>query len=76
MTKEQLESVLDRVRLWPPELQAEAVNLLLALEAEDDARIDLTPKELADLEEGLAEADRGDFVPEGEVNAFFDKFRR
>ncbi len=36
MTKEQIESLLERVRHWPKPLQEEAVEMLLAIEAMGD----------------------------------------
>jgi predicted transcriptional regulator len=74
MTKEQIEAVLERVKTWPEERQEDAAAVLLAMEEanEDD---ELTDEDWADLEEGLAEADRGELVPEEEMKAFFDKYR-
>lgn len=76
MTREQLDAIFDRVRAWPAERQEEAAAILLALEFEaDDEPAELTEEELADLNEGLAEADRGDFVPDEEMKAFFKRYR-
>ena len=74
MTKDQIEAVLERVKTWPEDRQEDAAALLLAMEEanEDD---ELTDEDWADLEEGLAEADRGELVPEEEMKAFFDKYR-
>ena len=76
MTKEQLDAVFDRVRSWPSELQEEAIAVLLALEAEkDDEPVELTADEIADLNEGLAEIDRGEFVSDEDMKAFFKRYR-
>ena len=76
MTREQLDALFDRVRSWPEERQQDAAAILLALEAEtDDEPVELSEEELADLNEGLAEADRGEFVPDGEMKAFFKRYR-
>ena len=74
MTKEQIEAIFDRVRTWPDERLEDVATVLLEMEAanEDD---ELTDEDWADLEEGLAEADRGELVPEEEMKAFFDKYR-
>jgi predicted transcriptional regulator len=36
----------------------------------------LSDEERADIEQGLAEADRGEFAAEAEVAAVFNRFRR
>ena len=74
MTKEQIEAIFDRVRTWPDERLEDVATVLLEMEAanEDD---ELTDEDWADLEEGLAEADCGELVPEEEMKAFFDMYR-
>jgi predicted transcriptional regulator len=74
MTKEQIEEILNRVRTWPADLQEDAVRMLLAMEATDAEPLELTPEEIADLEEALAEADRGEFATEEEVKAVFRRY--
>lgn len=77
MTREQLQAIFERIRSWPSERQDEAAAILLALEAEaEDEPIELTDEDWADLNEGLAEADRGEFVPDHEMKAFFKHHRR
>lgn len=66
MTKHEIRAVLDRVLEWPRELQEEAAALLLALEG-TDAFYDPTDEEQAVVEKGLAEAERGEFASEEEV---------
>jgi hypothetical protein len=75
MTNE-IRAILDRVQAWPAEQQQLAYNLLTWIETkgEDDAS-DLTDEDWADLEEGLAEADRGEFASEEELKALFDRYR-
>jgi predicted transcriptional regulator len=75
MTKDQIEAVLERVKTWPEERQEEAVQLLLALEAEPDVYV-LSEEERAAIEEGFAEADRGEFATDEEMAAFFERIRR
>jgi hypothetical protein len=74
MTKEQIEAIFDRVRTWPAERLEDVAAVLLAMEEanEDD---DLTDEDWADLEEGLAEADRGEFASDEEVKAVLDRYR-
>jgi hypothetical protein len=74
MTKEQIEAVLERVKTWPEDRQEDAVAVLLEMEAANED-VELTDEDWADLEEGLAEADRGELLSEEEMKAFFDKYR-
>ncbi|KAA2236368.1 hypothetical protein [Salinarimonas soli] len=75
MTKEQIDDILDRVRTWPPERQADAAAVLLRMEEQDLAALDLTDEEIADLEEALREAEREEPVPDHEMKALFDRYR-
>jgi hypothetical protein len=75
MTKEQIEAVLDRVRSWPADRQEEAISVLLAMEAERNDKYYLSAEERADLEEALAEMDRGEVASQAEVNAVFRRSR-
>ncbi len=75
MTKEQIDEVLNRIRFsWPPDRQADLVNIALSMEASDAEPLELTPEEIADLEEALAEADRGEFASDEEVQAVFRRY--
>jgi hypothetical protein len=76
MTKDQLEALFDRVRAWPPEKQAEAVDVLHWLEGQDRNIYILSPEERADIEEGIAELDRGEVASDDEVAATFARFRK
>lgn len=71
MTKDQIESVLDRVRQWPQDRQEEAVDLLLALEARAEDVYRPTAEQQAELEETLREIERGEVASEEEVAAAF-----
>ena len=76
MTKEQIDTILDRVRTWPADRQEEAAAMLLVLEAEANEDAEEPSEELlADLREAEAEADRGGFVPNEEMKAFFAQYR-
>lgn len=77
LTKE-IQAIVDRIRNWPADKQQLAYDLLTWIEAKDegvDDASDLTEEDWADLEEGLAEADRGEFVSEEEMKALFDRYR-
>ena len=75
MTKEQIEAIFERVRAWPAERQERAISLLLAVEAETDEVYVLSAEERADLQEALAEMDRGEVASQAEVDAAFRRSR-
>jgi len=75
MTKEQIAAILERVKTWPEDRQRDVVDILLQMEAANECEDDLTEEDWADLERGLEEARRGEFVPAAEMKAFFDKYR-
>jgi predicted transcriptional regulator len=75
MTKEQIETVLDRVRSWPKERQEEAVEMLLYLETKGEVYI-LSDEERESVRQGLAEAERGEFASDEEIEALFGRFRK
>lgn len=72
MTKEDIEAVFDRVRAWPPDKQAEAVEVLRRMEGADI--YELSDEERSDLEDALAEMDRGEVATDEEVAAVFARF--
>jgi hypothetical protein len=75
MTKEQIESVLDRVRAWPQARQEDAALMLLAMEAQDAAPYELTDEEAADIDAALEEVARGEVASDEEVAAVFNRHR-
>jgi predicted transcriptional regulator len=70
MTKEQINAVLERVRTWPEEQQASAAEVLLLIEAQDRAPLRLSDEEWSAIQEGNAQAERGEFVSDEEMVAF------
>ncbi|HEY2071736.1 MAG TPA: hypothetical protein VGG48_19405 [Rhizomicrobium sp.] len=76
MSNEKIEAFFDRIRKWPDDWQDEVIAVLSKLEHDFENPYELTEEEERDLDEGLAEADRGEFVPEEEIEAFFAQFRR
>ncbi len=65
MTRDQVKEILDRVLAWPPERQEKLAQIVLEIEAEpDDGVYRLSDEEWADLQEGIAQADRREFVPD------------
>jgi predicted transcriptional regulator len=76
MTKTEIDAVLDRVRTWPPERQEDAARVLLEMEAAGTEVYELSEEELADIEEGLKEIERGEVATDEEVAALFSRVRR
>jgi hypothetical protein len=77
MTKDEITAIFERAKTWPREKQEEAVGVLLAIENDEyDDCSDMSGQDWAALDEASAAADRGEFVPEEEMKAFFAKFRR
>ena len=76
MTKDQIDAVLDRVRTWPPERQEDAVRVLLRMEEAGTELYQLSDDERAAIEEGMAQARRGEFATDEEVAAVFNRYRR
>jgi hypothetical protein len=71
MTKDQVKEVHDRVLTWPRERQEDAAQLLLVLEAREGELYHPSDDERAAIEEGLAQAKRGEAVSEEEIAALF-----
>jgi hypothetical protein len=75
MTKEILEAVFDRVRAWPPEKQAEAVEVLSWLGEQESAIYVLSDEERAGVLRGLDDAANGRFATEEEMEEVFGRAR-
>ena len=75
MTKGEIQEILERVATWPLDRQEDLAGTALAMEEIDGEDLDLTDEDRADLEEGVAEADRGEFASEEEVKALLDLYR-
>ena len=73
MTKAQIKAVLDRVLSWPPERQQDAADMLLLLEAQEGESYQRSDEEWAAIQEGLAQARRGEFVPDKEIEALWKR---
>ena len=69
MTKEDLEAVFDRIRAWPPEKQQLAMEAFQLIEARQSLIYELSDDERADLEEAIAEMDRGEVASDDDVEA-------
>jgi len=75
MTKEQVKEVLDRVLTWPQERQEDAAQMLLALEARSDEFYHPDDDEWESIQEGVAQAKRGEAVSAEEIAALFKSHR-
>lgn len=71
MTKDQVKEVIERVLTWPPERQEDAARMLLALEAQEGELYHPDDEEWAAIEEGVAQAKRGEAVSADEIAALF-----
>jgi predicted transcriptional regulator len=66
MTKAEIEAVLDRVRSWPADKQEVVADFLRMLDSQTEF-YEPSEEEMAAINQGLAEADRGEFATEEEV---------
>ena len=75
MTKELIESVLERVRHWSRPLQEEAVEMLLAIEAMGDRPLVLSEEERRGVERGLDDVRNGRFASDKDMAALFARYK-
>jgi predicted transcriptional regulator len=73
MTRQQIDAVFDRVRTWPEERQAYAVELLMLLEAQTQQPVAVSDDDWSAIHEGNAQAERGEFVSDEEMAEFFKR---
>ena len=69
------ESILDRIADWPKEAQEELMQSIVDIEAKHLGVYRLSDDERAAVREGLAQAARGEFIPDDVVEAYFNKYR-
>jgi hypothetical protein len=74
MSKDQIKAVLERVLTWPPDRQKDAAEMLLWLEAKEGEFYHPADDEWAAIQEGLAQAERGEFVSDEEMDAFRKRY--
>jgi DNA-binding protein H-NS len=67
-----LEQAIEKVKTLSKERQAYAAEVLEEIAAAEDETYQLSAEERAAIEEGLAQADRGEFVPDEEMESFFN----
>jgi hypothetical protein len=68
-----LEAIFARIRTWPKDWQDHVIARLCLIERDLKNPYVLTPEELADIKEGIAEADRGEFATDEEIEALFGR---
>lgn len=71
MTRDEINAVLDRVRAWPKDRQTDLARIALTMETQDAAIEPEDEATRAAIAEGLAQAERGEFVSDEEMDAFF-----
>jgi hypothetical protein len=73
MTKEQINAVLESVRTWPQEDQEELLEFARIIEARRMGTYVMTDQERLAVREGLAQAERGEFVSDEDMDAFWKR---
>jgi predicted transcriptional regulator len=68
-----LERAVERMRVLPDAMQDELARLVLQLAGEEQPVVRLTSEEDAALDASLAEAERGEFASDEEVEAIWAK---
>ena len=69
------ENILDRIADWPKEAREELMQSIVDIEAKHLGVYRLSDDERAAVREGMAQADRGEFVPDDVVESYFNKYR-
>ena len=73
MTKDQITAVFERVQAWPEERQAYAAEVLLLIEAQDVRPLRVSDDEWETIQEGNAQAERGEFVSDTDMAGFYKR---
>lgn len=73
MTKDQIAAVFELARAWPEDRQAHAAEILLVIEAQDVRPLRVTDDEWEAIQQGNAEAERGEFVSDTEMAGFYKR---
>ena len=69
------EIIRERIADWPQETQEELMQAIVDIEAKHVGVYHLSDDERSAVREGLVQAERGEFVPDEIVAAYFDKHR-
>ena len=65
--------ILRRIETWPEEDQAELVEVAREIEARRSGMYSVSAEEEAAIREGLAQLDRGEWVSEERMKAFWKR---
>ena len=74
MTK-QLTEMLEKVKTWPEWRQEDAALMLQEMERQGTEIYNLSDEERRAVDAGLAEADRGEFVSDEEMEKFWKRWK-
>jgi hypothetical protein len=74
MTKEQVKAVLDRVLNWPPDRQADVIQLIKSMEEQDRSPLRLSDEQVAEVKRRLADPNPR-FLTLDEVRQHFARTR-
>jgi hypothetical protein len=55
MTKEQVKAILDRILRWPPERQADVIQIIESMEEQDRSPLRLSEEQVAEVKRRLAD---------------------
>jgi predicted transcriptional regulator len=69
-----LQDVMKRAKTWPIEDLEKLARFADEIEADRLGPYEMSPEEEAAVNEGIAQADRGEFVSEEEMAAIFRRF--
>jgi predicted transcriptional regulator len=71
-----VETILERVSTWPEAAQADLLQSIIDIEIKHFGVYRLSDDERAAVREGMAQAERGEFVPDEEMAEFFKRHGR
>ena len=74
MTRAEIDAALERVKTWQHERQEDAAEVLIRMEKHEGGIYELDEDEAADLEEALAEEQRGEIATQEQVRAVFNRY--
>lgn len=69
-----LSDMLEKVKTWPASRQEDAALMLQEMERQGTDIYHLSDEERAAVQEGLAQADRGEFATDEEMAALWKRF--
>jgi predicted transcriptional regulator len=70
-----VEMLLERIADWPKEAQAEVIKSIVDIETKYFGVYKLSAEERAAIDEAQAQAARGEFASDEEVEALFNRYR-